>query len=114
MIETCCFEILLLLINYKELLCVTELLLTIHWEGSVNFYVINLMMKCRSNCIIYVYTHTHHDKITVIPRFTNLIRPPKLLVRRKLVKRKLISHHFPTGTTIGWREEVARIRKIGS
>jgi hypothetical protein len=50
-------------------------------------------------------------KSTVIPRFTSLIRSPKLLVRRKLVKRKLISHFFPTGTTIGLREEGARIRE---
>jgi hypothetical protein len=34
---------------------------------------------------------------------------PKLLARRKLVKRKLISHCFPTGTTIGLREEGARV-----
>jgi hypothetical protein len=44
---------------------------------------------------------------TVIPRFTSLI-PPSILVRRKLVKLKLLSHYFPTGTTISLREEVAR------
>jgi hypothetical protein len=44
---------------------------------------------------------------TAIPRFTSLIRSSKLLV--KFVKRKLISHYFPTGTTIYLREEGARI-----
>jgi hypothetical protein len=45
----------------------------------------------------------------VIPKFTSLIRPPKLLVRQKLVKRKWISHYFLIGITIGLRKEGARI-----
>jgi hypothetical protein len=52
------------------------------------------------------YLSKNAYRCTVIPRFTSLIRSSKS-VRRKLVKRKLISHYFPTGTTMGLREEGA-------
>jgi hypothetical protein len=46
---------------------------------------------------------------TVIPRLRAQFIPSKLLVRWKPVKRKLISHYFPMGITIGLWEEGARI-----
>jgi hypothetical protein len=44
-----------------------------------------------------------------IPRFMSLICSSKTARKAKLAKRKLISHYFPTGTTIDLREEGARI-----
>jgi hypothetical protein len=71
------------------------------YRFRIKFYVNNLMWHF---CYKFI--------CSAISRFTSLIRSPNLLVRRKLVKRKLISHYFPTGTTICLREEEARKAKI--
>jgi SH3-like domain-containing protein len=47
----------------------------------------------------------------VIPRFTSLIRSSKTARKAKTRETKINFRYFPTGTTIGLREEGARISK---